>query len=111
MANVTIIGLDKLEAKLKKNATLDDVRTVVKKHGSQMQKGMVERAPYKTGYLKSSIHGETRDDGLSYVAGPEAEYGIYQEYGTRKMASQPFVLPSFNEQVPKFKSDMEKLTK
>ena len=35
--SIKITGIKELEAKLKKNATLDDARTVVKKNGAELQ--------------------------------------------------------------------------
>ncbi|NHJ18497.1 hypothetical protein ET008_06280 [Lactococcus garvieae] len=43
--------------------------------------------------------------------GPYANYASYLEYGTRKMAKQPFIKPSFNIQKEVFKRDLERLMK
>lgn len=113
--SVKIKGLDKLEKRLKKNATLNDVKTLVKKHGSQMQDKMVDNAEftkgYQTGTTKRSIHGEIVQSGFGYEAGPTTHYSPYLEFGTRFMEAQPFVKPSFDEQKGKFKKDLKKLTK
>lgn len=112
---VKIVGLDKLEKKLKKNASLDDVRTVVKKHGAQMQDQMVVNAEFKKGYqtgaTKRSIHGEIKDAGMTYEAGPTTHYSPYLEHGTRFMEAQPFVKPAFDDQKGKFKADLKELMK
>lgn len=42
MANVEIRGLDKLQKKLKKNCSLEDVKTVVLKNGMDMQNKTVK---------------------------------------------------------------------
>ena len=105
MAKVEIRGLDKLQKKLKKNCTLDDVKTVVKQNGIEMQSKTVSNAVftkrYSIGATKKSIRGETRDGGFT----------PYVEVGTRFMDAQPFVRPAFKQQVPMFKSDMKKLVK
>lgn len=115
MARVDIKGLDKLQKKLKKNCTLDDVKTVVKQNGIEMQNKTVKNAVftkgYSTGTTKRSIRGETRDDGFTYAEGPTTHYAPYVEFGTRFMDAQPFVRPAFKQQVPMFKSDMKKLVK
>lgn len=112
---VKIYGLDKLEKKLKKNATLDDVKTVVKKHGSRMQDKIVDNAEftegYQTGNTKRSIRGTIKDGGFTYEAGPTTHYSPYLEYGTRFMDAQPFVKPAFEKQKGEFKKDLKDLMK
>lgn len=115
MAKVEIKGLDKLKKKLKKNCTLDDVKTVVKQNGIELQSKTVSNAVFTKGYstrtTKRSIRGETRDGGFTYAEGPTTHYAPYVEFGTRFMDAQPFVRPAFKQQVPIFKSDMKKLVK
>lgn len=115
MASIKITGLDELEKALKENATLDDVRRVVKHNGSQLHKKMQRNADfakgYQTGATKRSIGLEISDGGFTASVGAETEYAPYLEYGTRFMEAQPFVRPSLEEQEKKFKSDMEKLVK
>lgn len=48
--------------------------------------------PVDTGFLKSSIHAEIAGLTLEMFAG--AEYAGYVEYGTWKMAAQPFFEPA-----------------
>ncbi len=43
MAKVEIRGLDKLQKKLKKNCSLEDVKTVVLKNGMDMQNKTVKK--------------------------------------------------------------------
>lgn len=113
--SVKIKGLDKLERRLKKNASLNEVKTVVKKHGAQMQDQMVVNAEFKKGYqtgaTKRSIHGEKVQGGFGYEAGPTTHYSPYLEFGTRFMEAQPFVKPAFEDQKRKFKKDLNKLMK
>ena len=47
---INITGIKELEAKLKKNATLDDARTVVKKNGADLQSRMTRNAVFVKGY-------------------------------------------------------------
>lgn len=69
-------------------------------------------APYLGGNLKGSIQYKTGDgkagglenenqlnenpQGLSAVVGTPVEYGIYQEFGTRKMDAQPYMRPAID---------------
>lgn len=120
--SVKIKGLDKLEKRLKKNVSLNDVKTVVSKNGTQMQQKMVQNADFHghyegkkfvkpTGATRRSIHGEKIQGGFGYEAGPTTRYSPYLEFGTRFMEAQPFVKPSFDEQKGKFKKNLKKLTK
>lgn len=113
MASIKITGLDKLEKALKENATLNDVKRVVRTNGSQLHKKMQSNADfsrgYQTGTTKRSIGLEIKDGGFTASVGPETEYSPYLEYGTRFMSAQPFVKPSLDEQEQKFKGDLEKL--
>jgi HK97 gp10 family phage protein len=115
MAKLEIKGLDKLQKKLKDNVTLDDVKEVVQRNGSQLQRKMQRNADFKKGYqtgtTKRSIGLEIQDSGFTAEVGPETEYSPYLEYGTRFMEAQPFVKPAYDEQALKFKRDMEKLVK
>jgi HK97 gp10 family phage protein len=53
-------------------------------------------APVDTGRLRSSITASKgADSGGVYVEiGTNVEYAIYQEFGTRYMAAQPFLRPA-----------------
>lgn len=115
MAKIEIAGMDKLLKRLKENATLDDVKKVVRTNGAQLQSKMQDKADftkgYATGTTKRSIGLEITDGGMSAEVGPETEYSPYLEYGTRFMSAQPFVRPALDEQKAKFKSDLQKLMK
>ena len=115
MADIKVEGLEKLEKKLKKNITLDDVKRVVRNNGSQLQSKMQGNADFKKGYqtgtTKRSIGLEIQDGGFTAEVGPETEYSPYLEYGTRFMEAQPFIKPAHEEQKQKFKQDMQRLVK
>lgn len=115
MGSIKITGLDRLQKALKENVTMDDVKKVVKHHGSQLKRKMQDNADftkgYQTGETKRSIGLEIKGEGLTAEVGPETDYSPYLEYGTRFMGAQPFVRPSHNEQKEKFKSDMQKLVR
>ena len=112
---INITGIKELEAKLKKNATLDDARTVVKKNGADLQSRMTRNAVfvkgYSTGATKRRIRSAFTDSNLTVTVEPTTSYASYPEYGTRCMAAQPFVRPSFNIQKEIFKRDLKKLMK
>lgn len=115
MAKIDVKGLDKLQKALKENVTMDDVKKVVRHHGSQLQRVMQRKADfdkgYQTGETKRSIGLEYTDSGFTAEVEPTTEYSPYLEYGTRFMNAQPFVKPAWEEQKEKFKRDMQKLVK
>ena len=112
---VRIEGMDSLEKQLKKNATLNDVKKVVRKNGADLQKGIQRNSDfekgYQTGTTKRSVGLEITNGGMVAESGPTTEYAPYLEEGTRFMHAQPFVKPALEEVEPKFKADMQKLVK
>lgn len=109
MAKVIIVGMEKLQKKLKKNVKKEDVKRVVRHNGAEMQAKAQRNAPVDTGHLKRSIGLETTDAGMTAEVEPTADYAPYVELGTRFMEAQPYLKPAFNEQKRKFKKDMKKL--
>lgn len=53
------------------------------------------RAPVDTGALRSSIESVSVEAGKSAEVQVGVEYGAYVEYGTYKMAAQPYLSPAF----------------
>lgn len=111
MSSIKITGIDELQMKLKKNVQMSDVKKVVRKNGSDMQKKAQKNAPVDTGTLQRSITLEIRDSGKTAEVEPTVDYGAYVELGTRFMTAQPYLKPAFNEQKEKFKQDMRKLAR
>lgn len=111
MGGIKIVGIEKLQKKLKQNVQLDDVKRVVKHNGAQMQAKAQQNAPVDTGTLKRSIGLDIKDAGMTAEVQPTAEYGGYVELGTRFMEAQPYLKPAFNEQKEKFRKDMNKLVR
>lgn len=108
-------GLKKLDKRLKKNVTMDDVKRVVRKNGVDMGREMIRNADfvkgYQTGATKRSIRLRVENDGFTSEVAPTTEYAAYLEHGTRFMDAQPFVKPAWDEQKGKFVKDMKKLVK
>ncbi len=109
MGNIKIVGMEKLQKKLKKNVQMDDVKRVVRHNGAEMQTKAQQNAPVDTGTLKRSIGLEITDSGMTAEVGPTADYAPYVELGTRFMDAQPYLGPAFKDQKEKFKKDMKKL--
>lgn len=115
MAKIKVEGLKELQKALKDNVELDDVKRVVRHHGSKLQERMQNKADFKKGYqtgqTKRSIELDFADEGFTAEVKPTTDYSPYLEYGTRFMQAQPFVKPAWNEQKEQFKRDMQKLVK
>ena len=122
MADIKIVGMEKLQKKLKKNVDMADVKRVVRHNGAEMQTKAQRKAPvgtpestgipgYVGGTLKRSIGLECTDGGMSAEVEPTAEYAPYVELGTRFMEAQPYLKPAFEEQSKEFRKDMQKLVK
>lgn len=108
---LTVKGIAKLEAKLRKGTNLSDVKNVVKLNGSELQASAMKFAPVDTGYLKRNIHLSIENSGMTARISSDASYAAYQEYGTRYQTGTPHVKPAYNKQKPHFKSDLNKLMK
>ena len=115
MSSIKITGLKELEKKLKDNVTMNDVKTVVRHNGAELQSKIQDNAEftkgYQTGTTKRSVGLEIIDDGFTAESGPTTEYAPYLEYGTRFMDAQPFVKPALDQQKKEFQSDMQKLVR
>lgn len=111
MSSIKVTGFDELQTKLKKNVQMSDVKKVVRKNGSELQKKAKKNAPVDSGDLQESIMLELRDSGKTAEVEPTVDYGAYVELGTRFMTAQPYLKPAFNEQKEKFKQDMRKLAR
>ena len=96
---VVFKGQAELSAALMRKAGLDAVKTVVRANGTRLQQWTKLRAPIDTGTLFRSM------------VQPHTEYAAYVEFGTRKMAAQPYVKPAFNTVKAQFIADLQKLTR
>lgn len=78
MASIKIEGLDKLQKKLAKDVTMNDVKRVVRQNGAQLQSKIQEKAEftkgYQTGTTKRSVTLDITDGGFTAESGPTTEY-------------------------------------
>lgn len=128
MPKVKIVGVEKLEKKLRKNVTMEDVKKAVRHNGVQLEEKAKRKAEFKghyewskekggevfvkpSGNLKRSIGLEMKGNGMTAEVEPTVEYAAYVELGTRYMKAQPYLKPAFEEQKTKFRNDMKKSTR
>lgn len=81
----------------------------VKVNASELEDHAKEIVPVDTGTLSRSINTKMEDGGKTAVTEPDTNYMTYVEYGTYKMAAQPYIRPSFYRQEPAFKEDVKKV--
>lgn len=119
MAILEIKGDEPLLKHLQTAASLRAHKEVVKKHGSNLQKGAQRRAVFRghwqgkkfvkpTGATKRSIKLQITDGGLVARVEAGTDYSGYLEKGTRKMSAQPFMKPAFEAVHPKFVDDLRR---
>ena len=115
--NYKLDGMSKLQKGLLERVSKDKVVSVVKRNTTQLQQTAMSKASsvytrgYSTGDTKKSIGISFENSGMSGTTGMDMEYNPYTEKGTRFMAAEPLLKPTFNSQKTKFKSDLEKLLK
>ena len=69
----------------------------------------VARAPVDTGHLKNTIAAS--GGGLSWRVDSPAEYSVYQEMGTSKMAAHPYMIPALEAVRPSYIAAMRTLAR
>jgi HK97 gp10 family phage protein len=72
----------------------------------------METSGYVGGALRNSITSESYSPGFcQYIIQDGVEYGIYQEFGTSRMAAQPWLIPAVEKWREKFLSAFAELFK
>ncbi|MFJ2298155.1 HK97-gp10 family putative phage morphogenesis protein [Oerskovia paurometabola] len=88
------------------------VQTVMRKTARDIEADAKAFAPVDTGNLRSTIgHSDLRTVGqsgtLEVEIGPTANYGVFVEFGTSRMAPRAFMGPAFDRRSPGFVSALE----
>lgn len=105
--NVDTSDLDRLAVELAvlvPAAARARVRVAVQKTSEDIKRDAQLLAPVDTGNLRSSIHRLTIDNAWAITGRvrADAEYGELVEYGTSRMAPQPFMGPALDRHVESF---------
>ncbi|MHB9781487.1 HK97-gp10 family putative phage morphogenesis protein [Streptococcus sp. 10F2] len=119
MGILEIKGDEPLLKHLQTAASLKAHKEIVRKHGSNLQKGAQRRATFRghyqgkkfvkpTGATKRSIKLQITDGGFAAKVATGTHYSGYLEKGTRKMSAQPFMRPAFEEVQSKFVDDLRR---
>lgn len=93
-------GIPGLQGKLNRlgDAVKVRVRNVFSREEEPMKNAAWRRCPVKTGYLRSKIFCRARDWRL--VLGADADYAVYQEFGTIHITPRKFLRGALKERLP-----------
>lgn len=98
------VALDKATAK-----TQTMVKAAAKKTGLDTVTAAQALVPVDTGNLKNSIGVDFDSDDYGFEAGATANYGGYVEFGTSRMAPQPYLGPAFERTSEQFVKAIESI--
>ena len=104
---ISVDGFDSLSAKIlaAQARAVPLVAAVVRKTAADVQATAQVNAPVDTGMLRASYNTEHGGGGMHVWAEvkPAANYAIYVELGTSRMAPQPHLFPALDHHAPAFK--------
>ncbi|MGA2971905.1 MAG: HK97-gp10 family putative phage morphogenesis protein [Candidatus Bathyarchaeia archaeon] len=64
--------------------------------GVEMEDTARQIVPVDTGFLQSTIYHNVDPANLSLEIGANADYAMFVELGTRRMAAEPYIRPAFD---------------
>lgn len=102
MSQVAALGADLKGASrgIKKEAS-----KTVRESAKAVERGAKARAPKDTGTLAAEIYSATRGSSAQITA--PTRYAQFNEYGTSRMAPQPFMIPALEAEAPQFTKKLE----
>ncbi|KAA8455243.1 HK97-gp10 family putative phage morphogenesis protein [Weissella paramesenteroides] len=105
-------GLDKLISSIEAQPAKvkAEAGEIIQNTALRVEKRAKNSAPVDTGYLKQHITAEKTGE-LSADVTSLAEYSIYNEFGTRKMAAHPYMRPALNQEQPFIYQKLDNLIK
>lgn len=65
--------------------------------------------PVDTGTLKNSISTTVEADGLLAIVAPHTDYAAHVEFGTRRMAPRPYMIPAAEAALPAYVEAMTQM--
>lgn len=83
---------------------------IVETYGQQMAGEAAMTAPIKTGALRNSIASESKMTApLTFTISDGVEYGVWNEFGSSKMAARPFIVPAVEHYAQQFLDAFQEL--
>ena len=113
--SVEFDGLEQLSRDLQEHARLEDVKTVVKQSGAELNDATISNMStvYVKGYSKQNNKNNTKfeltNGNLTAEQTTETDHIYYNEYGTRFMEAEPAIKPAFEQVSPKFIQRLRKI--
>ena len=95
--NITLEGQAEFDAKIAAiitKASGPGLQAALMEGGKLIESACKQQAPVDTGRLRASITTAAAGED-SVIVAPHVDYAMYQEFGTYKMAAQPFMKPGF----------------
>lgn len=87
----------------------DQAKDIVKQATLQTERNAKQLAPVDTGYMRNSISSSFTHGGLVGTVTANAEYALFVEFGTTRQPAQPFMFPSFHQNIQQFINDLQGL--
>lgn len=84
------------------------VSNIVRKTAFDVERMAKDKVPVDTGTLKNSIDVQMEDD-LTAIVAPHTDYATYVEFGTSRMAAQPYMTPSAEAARPMYIEALRRL--
>lgn len=123
-AEVKVIGIDGLEARLAKGgkAARAAILKVVGESAARIHQRTVDLCPKRTFYMAEHVRTDFSEGGFIFETGwdasdflgtvdergqPRSFYPFFVEFGTRHMAAQPSLSIAFLEEEPRYKSELD----
>lgn len=93
MIGIQLVGAASVIKALENMVSDNELEMLVQKAALKVEAEAKKLCPVDTGRLRASITTQ-RLGPLTYGVGTGVEYAPYVEFGTRKMAAQPFLRPA-----------------
>ncbi|EGP5432015.1 hypothetical protein CUN19_03885 [Enterococcus faecium] len=109
---VKFVGLDKfIRGTIQQSAKMEQaVNQEIQRSILRVEKRAKELAPWDTGFLSNNIYSLMTGTLQGKIISP-ADYSIYIEEGTRKMAAQPFLYPAVKMEYAVFMKNLNKIVR
>ncbi|EPH98184.1 phage protein, HK97 gp10 family [Enterococcus faecalis 13-SD-W-01] len=109
---VKFVGVDKFtrgitqqSVKMEKAVSQEVQRSILR-----VEKKAKQLAPWDSGFLSNSIYSMMTSVLIGEIKSP-ADYSIYVEEGTRRMAAQPFLFPAVKMEYAVFMKNLNKIVR
>ncbi len=83
---------------------------IVETFGLKIASEAAQNAPVDTGALRNSVLSESHlEQPLLFIVQDGVEYGVFQEFGTSRIAAQPFMVPAIEANREPFQDALKAL--